>query len=85
MNRQRIKIGVTVRWAMMATLSRASQSKVLGSREARRCFQLHERGARVCRDQWMRGYLSGRGVGGRVVTALSSLVFPHVQVFLGVL
>ena len=80
-NRQRIKIGVMVCWAVMATLSRAYQSEGLGSREARRRFQLHERGAQVCGDQWMRGYLSGRGVGGRVVIALSSLVFPHDQVF----
>jgi len=52
-NRQRIKIGVTVRWAVMATLSRACQSKGLGSQEARRRFQLHGRGARVCVDQRM--------------------------------
>jgi len=76
MNRQRIKIGVTVHWAVMATLSQACQSEGLGSREARRCFQLYGRGARVCGDQWMHVYLSGRGVRGRVVTALSSLVFP---------
>jgi len=82
MNRQRIKIGVTVHWTVMATLSRACQSEGLGPREARRCFQLHGRGAQVCGDQRMRGYLSGRGVRGRVVTALSSLVFPHDQVFL---
>ena len=81
MNRQRIKIGVTVRWAVMATLSRACQSEGLGSREARRRFQLHGRGARVCGDQRMRGYLSGRGVGRRVAIALSSMVFPHDQVF----
>jgi len=81
MNRQRFKIGVTVRWAVMTTLSGACQYEGLGSREARRRFQLHRRGARVCRDQRMRGYLSGRGVGGRVVTALSSLVFPHDEVF----
>jgi len=81
MNRQRIKTGVTVHWAVMATLSRACQSEGLGSREARRRFELHGRGAWVCRDQRMRGYLSGRGVGGRVVTTLSSLVFPQDQVF----
>jgi len=38
MNRQRIKIGVTVCWAVMATLSRACQSEGLGSQEARRRF-----------------------------------------------
>jgi len=81
MNRQGIKIGVTVRWAVMATLTRAYQSEGLGSWEAWRRFQLCERGARVCGDQWMRGYLSGRGLSGTVVTALSSLVFPHDQVF----
>ena len=81
MNRQRTKIRVSVCWAVMATLSRACQSEGLGSQEARRHFQLHRRGARVCGDQRMHGYLLGRGVGGRVVTALSSLVFPHDQVF----
>ena len=81
MNRQRIKIEVTVRWAVMATLSQACQSERLGSWEARRRFQLHGRGARVCGDQRMCGYLSGRGVGGMVVIALSSLIFPHDQVF----
>jgi len=81
MNRQRIKIGVTVHWAVMATLSRACQSEGLGSREVRRRFQLHGRGARVCGDHRMHGYLLGREVGGRVVTALSSVVFPHDQVF----
>ena len=81
MNRQRIKFGVTVHWAVMATLSRACQSEGLGSQEARRHFQLHGLGARVCGDQQMRGYLSGRGVGGRVVRALSSFAFPRDQVF----
>jgi len=81
MNKQRIKIGVMVRWAVMATLSRACQSEGLGSLEARRHFQLHGRGARVCGDQRMCGNLSGRGVGGRVVTTLSSLVSPHDQEF----
>ena len=81
MNRQRIKIGVTIRCSMMATLSRTCQSEGLGSQEARRRFQLHGPGARVYGDQWMRGYISSRGVGGRVVTALSSLVYPNNQVF----
>ena len=81
MNRQRIKIGVTFRWAVMATLSRACQSEGLGSREARGCFQVHGHGARVCRDPRICGYPTGRGVGSKVVTALSSFVFPHVRIF----
>lgn len=64
MNRRRTLTGVTVHWAVMATLSRACQSEGLGSREAKRCFQLHGHGARVCGDQWICGYLAGRGVGG---------------------
>jgi hypothetical protein len=76
MNRRRTKDGIMVRWAVVAALSRACQSEGLGSREARSCFQVHGRGARVCGDQRICGYLSGRGVGGRVVTALSILCNP---------
>jgi len=83
MNKQRIKIGVIVRWAVMATLSRACQSKGLGSREARRRFQLHGLGARVCGDQRMCGYLSGRGIGGYRRKLVGSLPWgiPTVVVY----
>jgi hypothetical protein len=64
MNRRRTLIEVMVHWAVVATLSRACQSEGLGSREAKRCFQVHGRGARVGGDQWICGYLTGRGVGG---------------------
>ena len=44
MNRQRFKIGVMVRWAMMATLSRACQSEGLGPAGVKSCFQIREHG-----------------------------------------
>ena len=81
MNRGRTRDEIMVLWAVMVSLSRACQSERLGSREARGCFQVHGHGARVCGDPRICGYPTGRGVGGRVVTALSSFVFPHVRIF----
>jgi len=63
--------GIIVRCAVMVAPSRACQSEGLGSWGARSCFQLHGRGARVCGNQRICRYPTGRGVGGQVVTALS--------------
>jgi len=66
----------------MVALSLACHSEWVGPVGVRSCFQLRERGGvHVCGNKWMCGYLSGRRVGGRVVTALSSFAFPHDQVF----
>ena len=81
MNRSRIRDEMMVHWAVPVALNLDYQSEGLGSQEARRRFQLHRRGARVCGDQWICGYPTGRRVGGRVVTALSSFVCPHVRIF----
>jgi len=75
-NRGRTGDEMTFRWAMVAAPSLACHSKGVGSIGVRSCFQLHGRGARVCGDQRICGCLSGRGVGGRVVTALSILCNP---------
>ena len=76
MNRRRTKDGIMVRWAVVAAPSRACQSEGLGSREVRSCFQVREHGVQVCGNQRICGYPSDRGVGGRVVTALSILCNP---------
>ena len=65
----------------MVSLSLAYHSEGVGLVGVRSCFQLRKHGVQVCGNQWMCGYLSGRGLGGRVVTALSSFAFPHGQVF----
>jgi predicted NAD/FAD-dependent oxidoreductase len=70
-----------VHCAVMAALSLACHSKGVGPAGVRSCFQLREHGVQVCKNQWMYEYLSGRGVGGRLVIALSSFAFPHDQVF----
>jgi len=72
MIRIRIRNGMMVHYAVMFALSLAG---------VRSCFQLREHGVQVCRNQWMCRYLSDRGVGGRIVTALSSFAFPHDLVF----
>ena len=79
--RIRIRNGMMVHYVVMVALSLACHSKGVGHAGVRSCFQLREHGVQVCGNQWMCGYLSGRGVGGRVVTALSSFAFPHDQVF----
>ena len=79
--RIRIRNGMMVHCAVMVALSLACHSKGVGPTGVRSCFQLREHGVQVCRNQWMCGYLSGRGVGGMVVTTLSSFAFPHDQVF----
>jgi len=66
---------------MFIGLTLACHSEGVGPAGVRSCFRLCEHGVQVCGNQWMCGYLSGRGVGGRVVTALSSFAFPHDQVF----
>jgi len=81
MIRIRIRNGMMVHCAMMVALSLACHSEGVGPARVRSCFQLREHGVQVCWNQWMCGYLSGRGVGGRAVTALSSFAFPHDQVF----
>ena len=81
MIRIRIRNGMMVHCAVMVALSLACHSEGVGPAGVRSCFQLREHGVQVCGNQWMCGYLSGRGVGGRVVTALSSFAFPHDQVF----
>jgi len=81
MIRIRIRNGMIVHCAVMVALSLAYHSEGVRSAGVRSCFQLREHGVQVCRNQWMFGYLLGRGVGGRVVTALSSFAFPHDQVF----
>jgi len=67
--------------AVMVALSLACHSEGVGPAGVRSCFQLRKHGVHICGNQWMCGYLSGRGVGGRVVTALSSFAFLHDQVF----
>ena len=81
MIRIRIRNGMMVHRAMMVALSLACHSEGVGPAGVRSCFQLREHGVQVCGNQWMCGYVSGRGVGGRVVTTLSSFAFPHDQVF----
>jgi len=81
MIRIRIRNGMMAHCAVMVALSLSCHSKGVGPVGVRCCFQLREHGVQVCRNQWMRGYLSGRGVGGRVVRALSSFAFPRDQVF----
>jgi len=76
MNRGRIRDEMTIRWAVVAAPNLAYHSEGVGSMGVRSCFQLHGCGARVCGDQQICRYLSGRGVGGRVVTALSILCNP---------
>ena len=51
MNRGRTRDEVMVRRAIKVALNLACQSVGLGSWGLRSCFQLHERGARVCGDQ----------------------------------
>jgi len=80
MIRIRIRNGMMVHYAVMVALSLACHSNRVGPVGVRSCFQLREHGVQGCGNQWMCGYLSGRGVGGRVVTALSSFAFPHDQV-----
>ena len=63
-NRGRTMDGIIVRCAVMVAPSRACQSEGLGSREVRSCFQLREHGVRVCGDQRICRYPTGRGVGG---------------------
>ena len=72
MIRIRIRNGMIVHCAMMVALSLAYHSEGVGPAGVRSCFQLREHGVQVCGNQWMCGYHSGRGVGGRVVIALSS-------------
>ena len=79
--RIRIRNGMMVHCAVMVALSLARHSEGVGPVGVRSRFQLREHGVQVCGNQWMCGYLSGRGVGGRVVTALSSIAFPDDQVF----
>jgi len=81
MTRIRIRNGMMVYYAMMVALSLACHSEGVGPTGVRSCFQLREHGIQVCGNQWMCGYLLDRGVGGRVVTALSSFALPHDQVF----
>jgi len=81
MIRTRISNGMMVHCAVMVALSLACHSEGVGPVGVRSCLQLREHGVHVCWNQWMCKYLSGRGVGGRVVTALSSFAFPHDQVF----
>ena len=81
MNRSRIRDEMMVHWAVPVALNLACQSEGLGSVGVKSCFQIREHGVQVCGDQWICGYPTGRGVGGRVVTALSSFVFPHVRIF----
>ena len=68
-----------VHCAVIVALSLACHSEGVGPVGVRICFQLREHGVQVCGNQWMCGYLSGRGVGGRVVIALSSFVFPMIR------
>jgi len=81
MIRIRIRNGMMVHCAGMVALSLACHSEGVGLAGVRSCFQLREHGVQVCGNQWMCGYLSGRGLAGRVVTTLSSFAFPHDQVF----
>jgi len=81
MIRNKIRNWMMVHCVVMVAVSRACHSEGVGPVWVRSCFQLREHGVQVYENQWMCGYLSGRGVGGRVVTALSSFAFPHDQVF----
>jgi len=81
MIRIRIRYWMMVQCVVMVALSLACHSEGVGPAGVRSCFQIREHGVQVCGNQWMCGYISGRGVGGRVVTALSSFAFPHDQVF----
>jgi len=79
MIRIRIRNGMMVHCAMMVALSLACHTQGVRAAGVRSCFQLREHGVQVCGNLWMCGYLSGRGVGGRVVTTLSYFAFPHDQ------
>jgi len=81
MIRIKIRNGMMVHCAVIVALSLAYHSEGVGPAGVRSCFQLREHGVHVCGNQWMCVYLLGRGVGGRVVTALSSFAFPLDQVF----
>ena len=81
MVRTRIRNVMMVHHVVMVALSLACHSEGVGPTGVTSCFQLREHGVQVCGNQWMCGYLSCRGVGGRVVTALSSFAFSHDQVF----
>ena len=81
MIRIRIRNWMMVHCVVMVALSLACHSDGVGPMGVRSCFQLRELSVQVCGNQWMCGYLLGRGVGGRVVTALSSFAFPHDLVF----
>ena len=76
MNRGRIRDEVTVHHALVVALNLAYQSVGLRSWGVRSCFLLHERGDRVCGDQRICGYSTGRGVSGHVVTAMSIPCIP---------
>jgi len=81
MIRIRIRNGMMVHCDVMVALSLAGHFEGVGPMVVRSCLQLREHGVHVCGNQWMCAYLSGGGVGGRVVIALSSFAFPHDQVF----
>jgi len=70
MIRIRIRDEMMVHWAVVAAPNLACHSEGVGSMGVRSCFQLHGLGALVCGDHRICGYLSGRGVSGRVVTVL---------------
>ena len=74
-----IRNRMMVHYAVMVALSLACHSEGVGPMGVRSCFQLCEHGVHVCGNQWMCGYLSSRGVGGKVVTALSSFAFPMIR------
>ena len=63
MIRIRIRNGMMVHCAVMVALRPACNSEGVGPMGVRSCFQLREHGVLVCGNQWMCGYLSGRGVG----------------------
>ena len=81
MNRSRIRDEMMVHWAFPVALNLAYHSEGLGPAGVKCCFQIREHGVQVFGDQWICGYPTGKGVGGRVVTALSSFIFPHVRIF----
>ena len=53
-----------VHCAVMVAPNLACQSEGLGPAGVRSCFQVCEHGVQVCGNQWICGYLTGRGVGG---------------------
>jgi len=84
--RIRIRNRMMVHCAVMVALSLACHFEGVGPVGVRSCFKLCEHGVQVCGNLWMCGYLSDRGVGGRVVTALSSFAFPpRSGILIGVL